>query len=358
MHNFKKHSAAKFILCCLMVLITGCANSANLNIPAPQLELKDRPLIREPASRPADKHLVFRMAEYFSEYTDYPVSIGDMEFARLVEERTQGRIKINIYFNAKLGDEKSVIEQVQFGGIDFARVNIAPLSDLSNALNILSLPYLFRNSDHMWNVLNGPIGEELLNALSKEGILGLAYYDSGARSFYTKTPVRKISDMKNLRIRVQQSKLYMDLVSSLGARPIQINFGDVYNAFQSNEIDGAENNWSSYHSTKHYELAKYYTLDTHTRTPEMVIASKSVMDKLSKEDMRIIKQAARDSITVQRKAWADYEKKAEEDARNSGVKVFEPDTFEKSEFEKAVAPLYEIYGRDYRYLIQKIQDTR
>jgi len=315
----------------------------------------DKVVEKKPAPKPNSGEMVFRLAENHS--MGHPATIGDKEFARLVEERSGGKIKIIPYYGAKLGDEKSVIEQVQFGGIDFARVNSAPLTEIDSHHNILSLPYLFRDSDHLWNVLNGPIGEELLNTLIKHNLVGLAYYDSGVRCFYTKKPVNSIDDMKGLKIRVQQSQLFMDLVSALGAIPVPLIFGDTYNELRTNKVDGAENNWSSYLSMKHYEIAKYYLLDTHTRTPEVVIASKKIMDKLSREDFELIKNAAKDSVDIQRKAWVEAEKSAEQEVRKLGVTVIELSEDEKEKFKEAVAPLYDIYGKDHKDLIERIRNT-
>ncbi|MDL2263015.1 TRAP transporter substrate-binding protein [Synergistaceae bacterium OttesenSCG-928-I11] len=271
---------------------------------------------------------------------DYPTTIGDNKFAELVAERTDGRIKIDVYHSAQLFDEKSAIETAQMGGLAFCRVNAQPLSDFTPALGVLSLPYIFRDEDHLWKVLNGPIGEDILKEMEANGLVGLAYYDSGSRSFYnSKREVKTPADMKGLKIRVQQSKLMVGLVESLGASATPMAYGEVYTGLQSGVIEGAENNWPSYYSTSHYEVAKFFTLDHHTRTPEVLCMSKIVWDKLSDEDKKIIKEAAMESQATQRKAWKDYEAKSIE-AIKAGGKNTITEVTDLTPWQEAVKPVY------------------
>jgi len=288
----------------------------------------------------ADKPIVLRLAD--NQPDGYPTVIGDLEFARLVEERSNGRIKVEVYNNGQLGDEKSAIEQVQFGGIDFTRVSISPLSNFNPLLNALQMPYLYRDADHMWTVLNGEIGEYFLDSMVDSGFVGLVYYDSGARNFYNSVkPIYTVADMRGMKIRVQESTLMMGLVSALGAVPTPLPYGDVYSALQTRVIDGAENNWPSYDTSSHYEVAKYYSIDEHTRVPEMIIASKITMDKLSEADQELIKQAARDSAPVQIQAWADFEKKSEEKVVAAGSMINRIN--DQAEFAAAMNSLYESF---------------
>ncbi len=296
--------------------------------------------------------VVLRLAETHG--ADYPTTKGDYEFARLVEERTDGRIKIEVYPGSQLGEERAVIEQVQFGAIDFTRVSISPLAAFAPDFNALQMPYLYRSADHMWEVLNSPIGDEFLGSLEPSGFVGLCWYDSGARSFYNSVrPIKKVSDLAGLKIRVQESALMVGLVEALGAVATPMPFGEVYSAIQTGVIDGAENNWPSYYSTSHYEVAKYYTLDEHTRVPEITIASKITMDKLSKEDQEIIKKAAKDSMAFQIKAWADYEKVAEDAVKANGNEIYRlPDN---SEFQAAMQPLYDDLSPELKEVVAKIR---
>jgi len=298
------------------------------------------------------KPIVLRLAE--THPADYPTTKGDYEFARLVGERSNGRIKIEVYPGRQLGEEKAVIEQVQFGAIDFTRVSISPLSAFAPSFDALQMPYLYRSAKHMWQVLNGPIGDEFLNSLEPAGFVGLCWYDSGARSFYNSVrPIKKVADLKGLKIRVQQSALMVGLVEALGAVATPMPFGEVYSALQTGVIDGAENNWPSYYSTSHYEVAKYYTLDEHTRVPEITIASKISMDKLSKADQDLIKKAAKDSMPFQIKAWAAYEKVAQDAVRANGNEIYTlPDN---SEFQAAMKPLYDKLSPELKEVVAKVR---
>ncbi|MDR1932326.1 MAG: TRAP transporter substrate-binding protein [Spirochaetales bacterium] len=289
------------------------------------------------AGAAAPPPVVLRLADNQPE--GYPTVLGDREFARLAEERSGGRLRIQVYPHEQLGDEKSVIEQVQFGGIDFTRVSISPLASFNPLLNALQMPYLYTDAQHMWKVLNGEIGEYFLDSMERKGFIGLGYYDSGARSFYTsKKPIRSAADLRGMKIRVQESPLMMGLVSALGAVPTPMAYGDVYRALQTNAIDGAENNWPSYESSRHYEVAGYFSINEHTRVPEMLIASKISMDKFSARDQFLIKQAAKDSQPLQIQAWADYEKQSETKVREAGCVITQ--IRNKTEFAQAVHSLY------------------
>ena len=217
---------------------------------------------------------------------------------------TNGEIVIEVFYDAALGDEKSVIEQMQFGAIDFTRVSLSSLAEFNRMLNILQLPYLYRDSKHMWTVLNGTIGDLFLNCVSENDLIGLSWFDAGARNFYNSVrPIRNISDLQGLNIRVQESQQMMDMVSALGANPIPMSYGDVYSGLLTGTIDGAENNWPSYESTSHYEVAKYYVVDEHTRVPEMQMISAHLWNKLSIKDKLVIKQAAKESAEYERFLW-------------------------------------------------------
>lgn len=271
---------------------------------------------------------------------DYPTTLGDKEFAKLVKERTNGAIIIDVYDSGQLFDEKSAIESAQMGGLAFCRVNAQPLSDFALSLGVLSLPYIFRDEDHLWKVLNGPVGAEILGELEKSGLIGLTYYDSGARSFYNnKRVVKTPADMAGLKIRVQQSKLMMGMVNSLGASATPMAYGEVFTGLQSGVIDGAENNWPSYYSTAHYEVAPFYTLDYHTRTPEVLCMSKAVWNSLSKEEQKIIKDAAVESQKTQREAWKTYEEKSIKAITGHG-KVTVTKVEDLAAWQKAVQSVY------------------
>lgn len=291
----------------------------------------------------------------------YPTSVGCDEFARLVKEKTDGRIIIETYHDGQLGEESETIKQVEVGGIDFARVSISPLAKFDDNLNALQLPYLYNDEEHMWKVLNGQIGEDFLNSdnLKQRGILGLTWFDGGSRNFYnTKKEVQSPDDLKGMKIRVQSSNLMMGLVSSMGAEPTPIAFEDVYSSLEKGNIDGAENNWPSYISTKHYEIAKYITVDKHTTIPEMIIASTKSLEKLSKEDVEIIKECAKESTQYQIKAWNEYEEKAINTAKEAGCTITYLDDNGIKKFQSAVEELNNTEGEKYSALINKIKQVK
>lgn len=214
------------------------------------------------------KQHVMKLAETHPK--DYPTEKADEYFAKLVNERTKNKIKIDVYFGSQLGEEKVAIEQVQFGAIDFTRVSCAVMASFYKPLNALQLPYLYRSEDHMWKVLNGPIGESLLTGLESAKFVGLCYYDGGERNFYTKKLVTKVADLKGMKIRVQQTDLFVNLIKYLGAVPQPLPYGEVFSALQTGVVDGAENNFPSYDTQNHYQVAKFYLLDGHSRVPEIL----------------------------------------------------------------------------------------
>ncbi len=305
----------------------------------------------------APKSMVLRYAE--NQPQDYPTTKAAYEFAKIVEEKTGGRIKIEVYYGGQLGDEKSVIEQMQFGAIDFTRVSISPLAEFSKSLNVLQLPYLYRDADQMWKVLDGKIGKDFLDSLDGAGLIGLSWFDAGARNFYVSTrAINKLEDLKGLKIRVQESQQMMDMVQALGANPTPMAYGEVYSALQTGVIDGAENNWPSYESTSHYEVAKYFVLDEHTRVPETQMVSKTTWNKLSADDQKIIREAAAASAQLERKLWAERERASESKVKSGGSVVTTLSPAEKQKFQDAMAPLYKKYGAGYEDIISKIQATK
>jgi tripartite ATP-independent transporter DctP family solute receptor len=305
----------------------------------------------------AEEPIVLRLAE--THVQDYPTTRGDYRFAELVEERTDGRIKIEVYHSSQLGEERDVIEQVQFGAIDFTRVSISPLAAFSQSLDALQMPYLYRDADHMWSVLKGEIGDEFLASLEPADFVGLAWYASGSRSFYNSVrEITSVADMAGLKFRVQQSDLMVGLVEALGAVATPMPFGEVYSALQTGVIDGAENNWPSYYSTSHYEVAQYYTLDRHTRVPEILIASKIVMDRLSEEDQAIIRQAARDSIDYQIEEWNSFVEVSENEIRAAGNVITELTPAAYAEFQAAMQPLYDALSPELQEVVARIRAVR
>lgn len=286
---------------------------------------------------------------------DYPTTLGAQKFADLVEERSGGRIQILVLAEGELGAESDVIAQMQYGGVDFARVSLSQLAEYIPQLNVLQMPYLYEDSAHMWRVLDGTIGDDFLDIVSQNELIGLSWYDAGARNFYnSKKPITCLEDMQGMRIRVQESEVMADMIEALGASAIPIPYADVYSALEQGTVDGAENNWPSYETMNHYEVAKYYTIDEHNRVPEMQICSKHTWSKLSEEDQQMILDCAKESALYERKLWKERESESEAKAIEQGVEVVELSAEEKKRFQEAVTGIYEKYCADQMDIIEKI----
>ncbi len=308
---------------------------------------------KEDQTKAVDPEFVFTYAENQAE--DYPTTQGAYKFAELVEEKTGGRIVISVNAQGVLGDEKTVIEQMQFGGVDFARVSLSPLAEFVPRLNVLQMPYLYTGREHMWKVLDGEIGDDFLNSFDGSDLVALSWYDAGARNFYNSVrPIETLEDIRGMNIRVQESELMVDTIKALGANPVPMAYGDVYSGLQTGKINGAENNWPSYESTRHYEVAGYYTIDEHTRVPELQLVAQSTWDKLSPEYQNIIRECAQESAVYERKLWQEREKISEQKIREAGCVITELSAEEKARFQDAVSPMYELYCADYVDIIDQI----
>ncbi|MEH0071178.1 TRAP transporter substrate-binding protein [Pannonibacter sp. Pt2-lr] len=288
----------------------------------------------------------------------YPTVEAVKAMGKLLEERTGGKLCVEVFHSAQLGQEKDTIEQTKFGVIDMNRVSMGPFNNLVEETKVVSLPYIFRSTGHMHKVMDGPIGEEILKAFEPHGYVGLAFYDGGSRSFYNaKKPVESIDDLKGMKVRVMQSDIFVDMMSALGANATPMPYGEVYSSIQTGVIDGAENNWPSYESSGHFEVAGYYTLDEHLIVPEVLVMSKASWDKLSAEDQAAVRQAAKDSVPLMREMWAAREKASEEKVRAAGAKIITD--IDKQPFIDAMKPVYEkhVTSDKLKDLVARIQAT-
>ena len=301
----------------------------------------------------------------------YPTTLADQEFARLVEERTDGRIKIDVYSGGALyGEETGAIEALQLGDLAFSRVSASPVSSYVPAMNAIQMPYLYKNADHMWAVLDGEIGQKMLSEVqaSGSGLVGLCWYDAGARSYYTNKPVTCVEDMKGLKIRMQNNRMMVAMTNVLGGVGVTgIGPNEVYSAITQGTIDGAENNWPTYQNMGDYEAAPYYVLDKHTMVPEILLASEAVLAELDEADVEIIKACARETQEYEKQKWAEKEASSEQIVRAAGCTITEltPEAF--AEFQDAMTrpvtgvegiddgkSLYEMYGGAYQDVIDAI----
>jgi tripartite ATP-independent transporter DctP family solute receptor len=267
----------------------------------------------------------------------HPVHAAMELMAKRVGELSGGTVTVQVFPNAQLGSEPETIEQLQRGAIAIVKTSAAAMEGFVPDMAVFGLPYLFRDDEHYWQVLNGPLGRQLLAAGDPAGMHGLCYYDSGSRSFYTvDKPILVPGDVKELKIRVLPSKMARDLIATLGGGPTPIPWGELYTALQQSMVDGAENNPPSFLSSRHYEVARHYSLDEHTRIPDVVIFSHKIWERLSPQAQAWINQAAAESVEFQRKLWIEKTAEALVTVEKAGVKIYRPD---KQPFVDATAPM-------------------
>lgn len=289
---------------------------------------------------------------------DYPTVAAVRHMSELLEKRSNGKYRIKVFNKSALGSEKETIDQVKIGALDLTRVNISPMNSLCAKTMVPTMPFLFNSIEHMRKTLDGPIGQEILSSCEPQGFVGLAFYDSGARSIYGKKAVKSVADAKGMKIRVQQSDLWVALVSAMGANPTPIPISEVYTALKTGLIDAAENNIPSYDGFKHYEAVKFYSRTEHSMAPEMLLMSKVVFDKLPKADQDLFRQAAKESVAFQRAKWDEQEKKSLEVVKAGGSQIV--DGVDKASFQAVMAPVYAKFMNtpDLQRLVKAVQDSK
>lgn len=273
-------------------------------------------------------------------------------------ERSGGKLKIDIYPSQQLGTERECIELLQIGSLGMTKVSVGVMENFAPKMKIFGLPFLFRDREHSFGILDGPIGQQLLDDGINYWIKGLAYYDAGSRSFYTKEkPINSPEDLKGLKIRVMESVTAVDMVNGLGGSATPISWGELYTSLQQGVVDGAENNPPSFYLSRHYEVCKYYSLDEHTVLPDVLIIGTQLWNKLSEQEKAWIQKAADNSVVYQRKLWAIAEEEALSEVQKAGVQIIRPD---KRLFSEKVQGIYDQYKNDEEMygLIQKIQDSK
>ena len=289
----------------------------------------------------------------------YPTVQAVENMGKKLEQATNGRLSIQMYASMQLGGEKEMIEQAQVGAIQLVRVSVGTLGPVVDDLNVLNLPFLFRDTAHMNKVVDGPIGQQLLDKVSNNAaakLVGLCWMDAGSRSFYdTKRPIKSIADLKGLKIRVIGNPMFVDMANALGANGVAMGYDQVFSALQTGVIDGAENNPPSFVFDNHYQVAKYYTLTQHLIVPEILVFSRKTWDTLSKDDQALLKKSGREAQLEERDLWNKYETAALEKAKAAGNEII--DVADKKPFQDAVKPVWDKYGPKYSGMITRIQNV-
>ena len=289
---------------------------------------------------------------------EYPTVAAVKHMSELLAKQSNGKYTIKVFNKSALGSEKETLDQVKIGALEMNRVNISSLNSTCPKSLVPTMPFLFDSIAHMRKSLDGPIGEEILKGCESQGLVGLAFYDSGARSIYAKKPVRTIADAKGLKIRVQQSELWVSLVGAMGANATPMPTGDVLTALKTGLIDAAENNIPSYEGFQHYEAVKVYSRTEHSMAPEMLVISKVIFDKMTSADQAMFRAAAKQSVTFQRQKWDEQEAKALAIVTKAGAQIVTD--VDKASFKAAMTPVYAkfITTPDLQRLVKAVQDNK
>jgi tripartite ATP-independent transporter DctP family solute receptor len=289
----------------------------------------------------------------------YPTVVAVENLGKKMSDATGGRYSVQMYPSMQLGGEKEAIEQAQVGAIQIGRVSVGALGPVVSDLNVFNLPFLFRNTAHMQHVIDGAIGKELLDKVTndpKAGLVALCWMDAGARNLYdTKKAIHNIGDLKGMKFRVMGNPMFVDMMNSLGGNGVSMGYDQVFSALQTGVVDGAENNPPSFVFDNHYQTAKFYTLTEHLIVPEIVVFSKKTWETMSKDDQALLLKFSREAQLEERALWKDYEKKAMDKAKASGVEIIQ--VADKKPFQDAVKPVWEKYGPKFADMIKRIQDV-
>ena len=293
-----------------------------------------------------------------AQVVSHPVHQAMIFLGKRLEEKSGGKIKVKVYPNQQLGTERELLELLQIGSVGMTKVSAASLEAFSPEISVLGLPYLFRDDAHITQVLEGEIGKELLLSTEKYWLRGLCFYDAGKRSFYSKTkPIATPADLEGLKVRVQESKMAINMVRGMGGSPTPVSYGELYTALQQGIVDAAENNPPSFYNSRHYEVCKYYSIDEHTAIPDVVLVSTKVWSELSPEEQVWLQEAADESAVYQTKLWKEAVEEALREAQKAGVEISYPS---KVPFLEKVAAVYAQVFQEQKQLealVQRIQQT-
>ncbi|RNL85754.1 TRAP transporter substrate-binding protein [Halostreptopolyspora alba] len=287
---------------------------------------------------------------------DYPTTQADIWFADQMRERTDGRIDIQVMHGGQLGEEADVLEQVQMGAVEMTRVSTSPVSEIVDEFGVFALPYVFDDTEHLWRFLEGDYAQGMLDDVRDSGYVGLAYYEAGARNFYTTDePIESPDDLKGQDIRVLPGTVNVDMIEAMGGSGVTMDYGEVYSSLENGTITGAENNEPSYVSSGHYETAQYYTRDAHQRIPEILMVNADLFDSLSEEDQELMREVAQESIAEQRELWEAEVESSIAEMEDAGIEVIDVDT---SEFQEATADMVDEHRDEYADVLDAVDEAR
>lgn len=327
----------------MVLLVTACGSTGNETKTAEAVTNTALDTSAQAADATQGEKITLKLSTDQDE--KFVTTIALQKFADDMSERTGGRIKVEVYSGGQLGDEKSSVEQLQFGTVDIVKCSLAPLSEFAPSLTGMNLPYMFQNKDHMWKFYDGEMGEELLTSMEDSGIRGLGWADGGSRCFYGKDMIASVEDLKGVKVRVQESTIMMSMVESLGGTPTPIAGSEIYSALQTGVVAAAENNVPRYLDMSHDEVAPYLLLDHHQYVPEAIVMSAKTYNSLSAADQELVKEVMTEALQYQRDEWKKVEEEALEKCREKNITVTELDDI--SEFRQACQPVYDNYFAEY-----------
>ena len=288
----------------------------------------------------------------------YPTVEAIVRMGKKLEAATNGRISIQMYPSMQLGGEKEMIEQAQVGALQIARISVGAMGPVVDEVNVFNLPFVFRDEAHMRKVIDGPIGQEMLDRMSNaptSKLIALGWMDAGTRNVYAKKPVTNPADLKGMKVRMMGNPIFVETMNAMGGNGVAMGFNELYSAMQTGVVDGAENNEPTVLAQNHYQVAKVYSLTGHLIIPEIFVFSKRTWDALSKEDQALLKKVSREAQIEQRQLWDEKTALATDELKAKGVQFVKAD---KAAFYKATAPIREKYGSKYAALIKRIEDTK
>lgn len=300
----------------------------------------------------------FRSADVHAK--DFPTNKAVLFMGEELSKATGGKDNIKVFGDSALGSEKDTIEQVKIGALDMVRVNFAAFNGIVPESVIPALPFLFRDMDHFRKTMYGPQGDKILAGFEKAGFVGLAIYESGARSMYARRPIRNLADVKGMKIRVQPSDLFVSLVGAMGASPTPMPYNEVYTGLKTGLIDAAENNYPSYDEAKHFESAPIYSETMHSMSPEVLVFSKKIWDTLSPQEQTAIRKAAKASVPYYVKLWDAKEKEARADVIKGGAKIIPARDIDRAAFVTVEKPVWDKFATtpELKSLVQEIVNTK